>query len=367
MPGERQNGKLVWPHNHAYITSPREPPAPAQVFESFGGCCRQRAIWLGEISPPSKGPNVAGSPSDARVSSRDPRAVFVVHGRNGAARDAMFEFLRSLDLRPIEWTRAVELTGQGSPYIGEVLDAAFDHAQAVVVLMTPDEVAYLQTQFASGEADPETQPAAQARPNVLFEAGMALGRDAERAILVELGQVRPFSDVAGRHAIRLSNDPTQRQALAARLRSAGCPVDLNGTDWQRSGDFTPPPPPGRGFPLGRRLPGGSGTRPAIDFDARYSERGGSRLAKLEVVNRGSEPAYDVSITLPENASLSFLNGTPSSISKIPGNGKSVTLDVWNSNRTMGGRRSDDAFDVTITARTDSGETVTQEVFLDTKD
>lgn len=309
---------------------------------------------------------MGGSLPDTHPPSRDPRAVFVVHGRNGAARDAMFEFLRSLDLRPIEWTRAVELTGKGSPYIGEVLDAAFDHAQAVVVLMTPDEVAYLQTQFGSGEADPEIKPDAQARPNVLFEAGMALGRDAERAILVELGQVRPFSDVAGRHAIRLSNDPPMRQALAARLRSAGCPVDLSGTDWQRSGDFTPPPPPGQGLPLGRRIPGGSGARPAIDFDARYSERGGNRLARLQVINRGTEAAYDVSLILPKNASISFLSQMPSSIPKVPGNGKSVTLDVWNSNRTMGGPRIDDAFDVTITARTESGETVTQEVFLDTK-
>lgn len=69
------------------------------------------------------------------------RSVFVVHGRNDALRKAMFEFLRSINLSPIEWTRAVELTGEGSPYIGQVLDAAFDHAIAVVVLMTPDEVA----------------------------------------------------------------------------------------------------------------------------------------------------------------------------------------------------------------------------------
>ncbi len=34
-------------------------------------------------------------------------------------------------------------TGKGSPYIGEMLDAAFGAAQAVVVLQTPDDVAYL--------------------------------------------------------------------------------------------------------------------------------------------------------------------------------------------------------------------------------
>ena len=151
----------------------------------------------------------------------DQRSVFVVHGRNEPLRQAMFDFLRSLDLRPIEWTRAVELTGEGSPYIGQVLDAAFAHAQAVVVLMTPDEVAYLQPRYGHGHDDPEIQPAPQARPNVLFEAGMAMGRDPRRAILVEVGTVRPFSDVAGRHAVRLSNDVASRQALAQRLQTAG--------------------------------------------------------------------------------------------------------------------------------------------------
>lgn len=164
-------------------------------------------------------------------SPSDSRSVFVVHGRNEPLRKSMFDFLRSINLSPMEWTTAVELTGEGSPYIGQVLDAAFDHATAVVVLMTPDEVAYLQPRYGHGENDQETQPAPQARPNVLFEAGMALGRDAKRTVLVEVGEVRPFSDVAGRHAIRLSNAPASRQALANRLRTAGCAVNLNGTDW----------------------------------------------------------------------------------------------------------------------------------------
>lgn len=56
------------------------------------------------------------------------RSVFVVHGRNEELRRAMFEFLRSINLAPMVWTHAVELTGVGSPYIGQVLDAAFDNA-----------------------------------------------------------------------------------------------------------------------------------------------------------------------------------------------------------------------------------------------
>ncbi len=160
------------------------------------------------------------------------RSVFVVHGRNEALRRAMFDFLRSIDLAPMEWGHAVELTGAASPYIGQVLDAAFEHAQAVVVLQTPDEIAYLQPRYGNGEHDPETQPAPQARPNVLFEAGMAMGRNADRTVLVEVGHVRQFSDVAGRHVVRLSNSLDSRQALAQRVTIQvagaggvqGCPV-----------------------------------------------------------------------------------------------------------------------------------------------
>ena len=77
----------------------------------------------------------------------------------------------------------------------------------------------------------------QARPNVLFEAGMAMGRNEDRTVLVELGTLRPFSDVAGRHAIRFGDNSQCRQELAKRLETAGCPVNLDGTDWHTAGDF----------------------------------------------------------------------------------------------------------------------------------
>jgi hypothetical protein len=297
------------------------------------------------------------------MDSQNSRSVFVVHGRNEDLRRGMFEFLRSINLAPLEWTQAVELTGVGSPYIGQVLDAAFDNARAVVVLLTPDEIAYLQPRYGNGEHDPETLPAPQARPNVLFEAGMALGRDASRTVLVEIGEVRPFSDVAGRHAVRLSNSVPSRQALAQRLRTAGCQVDLTGTDWHTAGDFTAPPPPGDGLMLGRRIPTRARTRPPVDFDLKYVNRGGNRIDKLQVINRGTETAYDVTLTVPGNAALD-LQRTPA-IERIPGGGKSVTVDVMNYNRFMGGGADKtDAFDVTVTARTNGGEHVEQDIFID---
>ncbi|HYX72246.1 MAG TPA: nucleotide-binding protein, partial [Nitrososphaera sp.] len=170
-----------------------------------------------------------------------PQNVFVVHGRNLEARNALFRFLRSIGLKPLEWSHAIELTGKAAPYIGDILDAAFSEAQAVVVLMTPDDEARLREPYRSAN-DPgyELELTGQARPNVLFEAGMALGRHPERTVIVELGRLRPFSDIAGRHTIRLDNSSIARQELAQRLTRAGCAVDLRGTDWHREGNFEPP-------------------------------------------------------------------------------------------------------------------------------
>ncbi len=136
------------------------------------------------------------------AASVDRRKVFVIHGRNEPARKGLFEFLRAIGLDPIEWSEAIRLTGKASPYIGQVLDAAFSSAQAVVVLQTPDDIAHLHESL-TFVGDPECLPQMQPRPNVLFEAGMAMGRDEDRTVIVEMGQVKVFSDIHGRHVVRL--------------------------------------------------------------------------------------------------------------------------------------------------------------------
>jgi predicted nucleotide-binding protein len=164
--------------------------------------------------------------------------VFVVHGRNTRLRDSMFEFLRAVGLHPIEWIEAVNATGKTSPYVGEVLDIAFDRAQAIIILLTPDDEARLREEFIN-PSDPEYEKrlTPQARPNVLFEAGMAMGRAPNRTIIVEMGDLRHFSDISGRHTVRLDNSTERRHELALKLRIAGCTINLSGTDWHRVGDF----------------------------------------------------------------------------------------------------------------------------------
>jgi predicted nucleotide-binding protein len=170
-------------------------------------------------------------------------SVFVVHGRDEKATRSLFSFLRAVGLDPVEWNKAIAKTKKGSPYVGDILDAAFGQAVAVVVLLTPDDVAKLKKEFLKA-TDPahERELTGQARANVLFEAGMAFGKNPNSTVLVQVGQLRPFSDVGGRHVVHLSNSPESRQELVTKLANAGCNVDATGTHWLSEGDFSAHPP-----------------------------------------------------------------------------------------------------------------------------
>ncbi|MCH7561829.1 MAG: nucleotide-binding protein [Thaumarchaeota archaeon] len=166
------------------------------------------------------------------------KTVFVVHGRNNEIREDMFIFLQSIGLHPLEWSEIVSKTGKGSPYVGEILDTGFSISQAVVVIMTPDDEAILLKEFqGSNEPDYETNLTSQPRQNVLYEAGMAMGSFPDRTVIVEIGKLRPFSDVIGRHVVRMNNSTERRQDLAQRLEDAGCDVNLKGTRWHKAGNF----------------------------------------------------------------------------------------------------------------------------------
>lgn len=193
-----------------------------------------RATRPKAASNPRAGGNVRARAAAQRKSNR----VLVVHGRDLKVRDAVFEFLRALSLQPIEWAAAVRATKKGTPYVGEVLNTMFRQAAGVVVLLTPDDEARLKRAFLK-PADPpyERNLTGQARPNVLFEAGRAFGSHPDSTIMVQVGEVRPFSDTLGTHLVHLADTAECRQDLANRLEGAGCAVNRDGTDRLSAGDF----------------------------------------------------------------------------------------------------------------------------------
>jgi predicted nucleotide-binding protein len=176
--------------------------------------------------------SVADQPEDfgEQHPDRDPRKVAVMHGRDREARGWMFDWLRRVGLDPLEWSELVQLTRKATPYNGEAVEAAFSVAQAVVVLLTPDELGSLHPDLSDGEDD-RLGPTGQARLNVILEAGMAFQSHPMKTILVEIGKTREISDLAGRNAIRLNTDPARLNDLANRLDDAGCPVRRTGRDW----------------------------------------------------------------------------------------------------------------------------------------
>ena len=174
----------------------------------------------------------------AQPKKRRGKKVWVVHGRNSAIKNSMFQFLRTIGLTPIEWSEAVKATKKAVPYNREILDKAFKDAVAVVVLLTPDDVARLKPKFRkSSDASYESTLTGQARPNVLFEAGMSFGSHPDSTVIVEVGDPRPFSDISGLNVVRLTDLPESRQELVNRLEAAGCKTVTSGTDWYGAGTF----------------------------------------------------------------------------------------------------------------------------------
>lgn len=187
----------------------------------------------------SPAPSVQVLPMAILADPEKARRVWVVHGRNDALNSAMFMFLLSLGLKPMSFSKARELTGKATPHISEVLDAAFRHAQAVVVLLTADDEGRLRPEFVKpGDEPSDTNLTPQPRLNVIFEAGMASISHPDQTVFVRFGYVRPFSDVAGLHYVSMGDGAEERRELALRLRDAGCPIDITDVHWLRAGDFS---------------------------------------------------------------------------------------------------------------------------------
>lgn len=167
------------------------------------------------------------------------RRIFLVHGRNLRARQAMVDLLNALDLRVITWEEAVSQTGFGTPYTGDVIAAGMGISDAVVVLLTPDDLGKLKEDFVTADdRAQERDLTGQPRMNVIFEAGMAMARDRSKTVLVEIGKIRPMTDTEGLNVVRLgSGEARARHQLAVRLRNVGLKVDMEGGAYLTAGDF----------------------------------------------------------------------------------------------------------------------------------
>jgi predicted nucleotide-binding protein len=196
--------------------------------------------------PPAVSAAAANRPAGKKLGKTKVRAtkdnsMFVVHGRDAKLNQDMYAFLSSIGIVPMEWDQAIKAAkGGANPIVGDVISQAMERVQGVMILFSPDEEAKVRTKFASASDKKKNLhlKGFQPRPNVIFEAGLALGAHSDKTILVQVGNVRDISDIAGKHMVHLSDSFADRKRLADRLASKlKFKIDLDGTTWQTIGDF----------------------------------------------------------------------------------------------------------------------------------
>ncbi len=247
---------------------------------------------------------------DTGVEECDPRNVFVVYGRDKEATQAVWTFLEAIGLHPLSWDELVRSTGTATPYTGAVVAKAFDQVRAVVVLLTPDDEARLHdTLREDDDGAHERELTGQPRPNVFFEAGMAFGRHPDRTVVVEVGALRPATDLSGLNVVRLTGTEGPLQALADRLEGAGCPVNRGHPAWLDTERFRRlaaltrrPSPKSEGgvdlLPVGTRLPGTT-RKPEAALAVRLLPHKTSEYL-IEIANNGDMDLENISWQLPDD-------------------------------------------------------------------
>ena len=168
-------------------------------------------------------------------------SIFVVHGRDSNLTADMYAFLRAIGINAMEWNDAIKAAkGGANPIIGDVIHDAMKKVQGVMVLFSPDEDARLKPLFVSDRDRRKNLHTldSQPRPNVIFEAGLALGAHSDKTILVQVGDIREISDIAGKHLVHLTDSATSRKALAQRLQDKlKFKINLTGDLWLSVGKF----------------------------------------------------------------------------------------------------------------------------------
>jgi predicted nucleotide-binding protein len=156
-------------------------------------------------------------PETDHVSSAVPDGrVFVVHGHDDAALQAVARAIEQLGLEPVVLR---EQPGCGRTIIEKFEDCA-DKVGFAVVLMTPDDIA-------GPAATPSS--ATRARQNVIFELGYFAGKLGRgRTCVLRKGDVEIPSDLYGVLYVELDDRGGWKLELAKELRAAGLKINMAG-------------------------------------------------------------------------------------------------------------------------------------------
>jgi predicted nucleotide-binding protein len=144
--------------------------------------------------------------------------VFIVHGHDMATLTRLELILHRIGAEPVTLRKAPK---PGSATLIELLEKYAPKADAVIVLMTPDD------EGRKRNSDEDLQP--RARENVLVEAGYAVISRRDRSLLLALEGVSIPSDFDGIHRIQSEFFDSKVQfEVAKRLKDMGLDVDVSG-------------------------------------------------------------------------------------------------------------------------------------------
>jgi predicted nucleotide-binding protein len=157
----------------------------------------------------------ASQTSQAKPAAKISRKVFVVHGHDHGARDAVARFLEKLELEAIILQ---EQPDRGMTVI-EKFEAYANEVAFAVVLLTPDDV---------GGAVSAAAQALRVRQNVIFELGFFVGKLGRgKACLLRKGAVEIPSDLYGVIYTDLDAADGWKLKLVKELKAAGLTFDAN--------------------------------------------------------------------------------------------------------------------------------------------
>jgi hypothetical protein len=134
--------------------------------------------------------------------------AFIIHGQDAEPRNELARFLRSLGVNVLSFHQAASSRSSVRMILKTVL-SGIKQADVVIVLFTPDEQAVFHNPRSGtyhGRPGDSKWEGWEARPNVIFEAGIAIGVAGKKTIIARLGPVRDFSDLGGIDYVDLDRD-----------------------------------------------------------------------------------------------------------------------------------------------------------------
>jgi predicted nucleotide-binding protein len=207
----RGAANFAYPLNYLH---PTPLPEKQQALER----CKRNSLALlkqGVRSLNEQLEELGAAPSAPEVQPRElSKRVFIVHGHDNEAKEAVARFISSLDLDPIILHE--------QPNMGRTVIEKFEAEGKVgfaIALLTPDDLGKAK---GAGELSP------RARQNVVMELGYFVGRLGRKNVCALVRDTVEFpSDFAGIVYEKLDSGGAWKQALGRELDAAGYKIDWN--------------------------------------------------------------------------------------------------------------------------------------------